>query len=105
MNTSSASSRVVAAQAELDNARAALINGTASAERRFRDHRVAWILGGGFVGGFALAFAPRRFWAGVGALVGSSAALAARSVLTPMIAGALLARVESANESTAKQDQ
>jgi len=39
-----------------------------------------------------MAWLPRRAWARIGAVAGSCAGIVARSVLTPMIAGAFLAR-------------
>jgi hypothetical protein len=89
--------RIRLAEAELDAAHAALARDTDPIRTSFRRHRGAWIVGGGLVGGFALSWLPTRLWARVGAIVGGGAALAARSMLTPMIAGALMSRQPSAD--------
>ena len=59
---------------------------------RFEEHRVAWLVAGGFVSGLALSSLPRRFWARIGGIAAASAAVVARSMLAPMIAGALVAK-------------
>jgi hypothetical protein len=91
MNAQTRNARVVAAQVELDAAHAALASDTMPIRISLRRHRAAWIVAGGLAGGFALSWLPPRIWARIGALVGGGSALLARSVLTPMIAGALLA--------------
>ena len=43
-------------------------------------------------GGFAVGMLPRGLWSGLGAMAGSIGAILVRSVLTPMLAGAVVAR-------------
>jgi hypothetical protein len=50
------------------------------------------IIAGGFVSGIALSSLPSRAWRKIGGAAATCAALVARSVLTPMIAGAIVAR-------------
>ena len=59
---------------------------------RFEEHRVAWLVAGGFASGLALSSLPRRFWAHIGGFAAAGAAVIARSMLAPMIAGALVAK-------------
>jgi hypothetical protein len=87
-----AKTRIRTARAELALARSEVRRDLEPWREAFNRHRTAWIVAGGFAGGLALAWLPTRLWAKVGAVAGSGAAMAARSLLTPMIAGALLAR-------------
>ena len=87
-----AQSRIRKARAELDSAHAGIERDIAPLRRAINRRRMAWIVASGFAGGFALSWLPPRLWARVGAAAGSGAAILARSLLTPMIAGALLAR-------------
>jgi hypothetical protein len=71
---------------------------------RFEEHRVAWLVAGGFIGGLALSSLPRRFWARIGGFAAASAAVVARSMLAPMIAGALVAKKQQGGgEDTAAE--
>jgi hypothetical protein len=87
-----AKTRIRAATADLAVARSGIERDLAPLRAAFNRRRMVWIVAGGFAGGMALALLPRRLWAGIGAMAGSGAALVARSMLTPMIAGALMAR-------------
>jgi len=78
------------AEAELARAERALVASAQPWQQRLRRHRSALILGGGFASGLALTFFPRRWWARIGALAGSTAAIAARSAFTPTIIRAVL---------------
>jgi hypothetical protein len=80
------------ATAELAVARSGIKRDLAPWRAAFNRRRTVWIIAGGFAGGMALALLPRRVWSRIGAVAGGGAALVARSVLTPMIAGALVAR-------------
>lgn len=100
-----AQTRIRTARAELDSAHAGIERGIAPWRRSFERRRTAWIVAGGFAGGFALSFLPPRLWARIGSLVGSSAAVMARSLVTPMIAGALLARKEDRPAAAVKSEQ
>ena len=94
-----AKSQIQTARTELDSARAGIDRDLAPWRDRFRQHRTAWIVAGGFAGGFALSWLPPKLWARIGSVVGGSAAIVARSLLTPMIAGALLARKDAGAEA------
>ena len=87
-----AKTRMRKATAELAVAGSGIKRDLAPWRAAFNRRRTVWIVAGGFAGGMALAWLPPRLWARIGAVAGSGAALAARSVLTPMIAGALLSR-------------
>jgi len=90
-----AKTRIRTARTELASAQSELRHDLEPWREAFNRRRTTWILAGGFVGGLALAWLPRRLWAGIGAVAGSGAALMARSLLTPMIAGALVARAQA----------
>lgn len=90
-----AKTRIRTAQAELAVAQKGIKRDLEPWREAFNRRRTAWIVAGGFAGGLALAWLPRRLWATIGSMAGSGAALAARSLLTPMIAGALIARKQS----------
>lgn len=83
--------RAEAAQRNFVATRARLARDAAPLRASFERHRSAWIIGGGLVSGFALALLPRRLWSGLGALLGGTTAIVARSVFAPMIAGAIVA--------------
>lgn len=84
--------RMRKATSELAAARSGIERDLEPWREAFNRRRTAWIVAGGFAGGMALAWLPPRLWGRIGAVAGRSAALVARSLLTPMIAGALLAR-------------
>ena len=84
--------RIEAAQNNLAAAQQRLGHDAAVLRAAFNRRRATWIVAGGLAGGFALGALPPRVWSRVGALLGTSAAIVARSVLAPMIAGALFAR-------------
>jgi hypothetical protein len=89
--------RVAAAQRRLEIARRRFRHDTAPLRSEFARHRAAWLLAGGFAGGFAVGMLPRGLWSGLGAMVGSVGAIVVRSVLTPMLAGAVVARDHDAS--------
>ena len=84
--------RAAAAQLRLESARRRFRDDTAPLRAGFARHRAAWLLTGGFAGGFAVGMLPRGLWSGLGAMAGSIGAMLVRSVLTPMLAGAVVAR-------------
>ena len=84
--------RVRAAQARVEAARLELTGHVAALRTTLERRRTTLILGSGFVAGLAIGVLPTRVWSGLGALLGGTGALLARSMLTPMVAGALLAR-------------
>ena len=100
-STRIAKARIRAAQADIATARVALGRDTRPLRESLRRHRTAWICAGGFLGGIALGTLSARMWARIGALLGSSAAIAARSLLTPLVAGAIVARAQVRDETAA----
>ena len=52
-------------------------------------HRLSWLIGGGLLGGFALAMLPPKRWARAGALLFGGGARLMRSALGPALLGAL----------------
>jgi hypothetical protein len=90
--TASPRSRVAAAQARVDAARLELTGHVAALRAIVQHRRNTLIVGSGLVAGLAVGLLPIRFWGGFGGMLASIGALAARSMLTPMVAGALLAR-------------
>jgi hypothetical protein len=99
-----AQTRIRKARSELASAQSGIERDIAPWRRAFNRRRMAWIVAGGFAGGFALSWLPPRLWARIGAAAGSSAAIVARSLLTPMIAGALLARKEARPPGSVESD-
>lgn len=102
MTRTSASTRVRRAQAELSVAQAALERDANACGFWARRRRGALAAGGGFVAGMLLTLLPARWWSRAGALTGASAAIAARSVLLPMLVGAAFGRIDrgAASRST-----
>jgi len=90
-----AKTRIRTARTELALAQSELRHDLEPWREAFNRRRTAWILASGFAGGLALAWLPPRLWARIGSIAGSGAALMARSLLTPMIAGALVARAQA----------
>jgi hypothetical protein len=90
MKSISASARVRRAQEELIAAQNALERNTRPWYLWWCKHRSHIAIGGGLAGGLALTLLPPRWWARVGAVVGESTAIAARSVLVPILIGVLL---------------
>lgn len=94
--TKAARARMRAAQHDLEFAQGALRRDLVPVRAWVRRHRSACIVAGGLLSGFALAALSPRLWGRIGAAFGSSAAILARSVLTPIIAGAVVARQRQA---------
>jgi hypothetical protein len=90
-----AKTRIRTARTELALAQSELRHDIEPWREAFNRRRTTWILAGGFASGLALAWLPRRLWATIGSVAGGGAALMARSLLTPMIAGALVARAQA----------
>jgi hypothetical protein len=87
-----AKARLRAAQLETETASARLKQDVAVVRAWIARHQTACIVAGGFLSGVALSSLPTRLWSKVGAVAAAGAAAVARSMLTPMIAGAFLAR-------------
>jgi hypothetical protein len=84
--------RIEAAQRKVAEARKGLTRDVAGVRLALDRRKATWIVAGGLASGLALGALPARLWSRIGALAGTSVALVARSVLAPMIAGAILAR-------------
>ena len=93
MKRASPAKRVREARTQLEAAERELTLSVRPWRERLRKHRQALALFGGFASGLALVVLPARWWARAGAAAGGAAASAARSVLTPMLLGAVLAWV------------
>jgi hypothetical protein len=89
----SAAARVSKAQAELALAERDLVENTLPWQRRLQRNRSGIALISGFSAGLALALLPSRWWAGLGATLGTTAASTARSGLAPVIVGAVLSHL------------
>lgn len=96
--------RADTAQRTVVATRARLAHDAAPLRAAFERHRAAWIIGGGLASGFALALLPRRLWSGLGALLGGTTAIVVRSVVAPMIAGAIVAHNRPAAVAEAPAD-
>lgn len=84
--------RADAVERDADAARRRLAADTATLRAAFERRRATWIVSGGLASGFVLGLLPPRLWARIGAAIGGTAAIVARSVMAPMIAGAIIAR-------------
>ena len=89
---SSSRVRLRAAQARVEAARLELTGHAVALKATLQRRRIALIIGSGVATGLAAGLLPTRVWARIGGLVGGTAAILARSMVTPMVAGALLAR-------------
>jgi hypothetical protein len=98
-----AKTRIRKATAELAVATSGIKRDLTPLREAFNRRRTTWIVAGGFASGMALALLPPRLWARIGALTGGGAALVARSMLTPIIAGALMARKQPPPPAVAQQ--
>ena len=87
--------RIRTARTEMNAARVAFLRDSLPLRTILQRHRTAFIVAGGFVSGFALSSFSPRLWSRVGAVVASGTALVARSIVTPMIAGAIMARQQT----------
>jgi hypothetical protein len=90
------------AQAELAAAECDLVKSTLPWQRRLQRNRSGIALVSGFSAGLALALFPPRWWAGLGAVLGTTAASTARSALAPAIIGAVLSQLLRSEEANRK---
>jgi hypothetical protein len=97
-----AAARASRAQAELAAAERDLTKTLLPRQRPLQQHRRAITLISGFSAGLALALLPPRWWAGVGAALGKTAASTARSALAPAIVGAVLSHLLSGEDPSRK---
>jgi hypothetical protein len=98
----SAATRVSNAQAELAAAERDLAKSLQPWQRPLHQHRSAITLISGFSAGLALALLPSRWWAGVGAALGTTAASTARSALAPAIVGVVLSQLLRGEDANRK---
>jgi hypothetical protein len=89
MKRSGARARVQRAKAELDQAELQLAACCKPWRERLGRHRLALLIGGGLLGGFALARASPRRWSRIGAAVFGSSAWLARSPVGPALLAAV----------------
>lgn len=89
MNRNGARARVRRARTELDQAELQLAACCRPWRERLRRHRLSLLVGGGLLGGFALAMAPPRWWSRIGAALFGGSAWLASSPAGPAVLGAL----------------
>ena len=89
MNRSGARARVRRARTELDQAELQLAARCRPWCERLGRHRLSLLVGGGLLGGFALATASPQRWSRIGAAVFGGSAWLARSPVGPALLGAL----------------
>lgn len=92
MKGKAARARVRQARAEVADAERALAALTQSWRERLARHSAWLLIGGGALGGFALARVAPRHWSRAGAALFGGGAWLARLPLAPVILGALLSR-------------
>jgi hypothetical protein len=68
---------------------------------QFEKHRAAWLLGGGFAGGFLAGLLPLRGIARAGSLVVSIVGMALRTPLTALLAEQLQKRTRATQDDAA----
>ena len=100
MKRENASERVRRAQRELSVAQECLETNVDAWRAWTRKRRLAIAAGSGFVSGLALTLLPTRWWARIGALTAESAAVAARSLVLPFLAGAIVGEVQRRTSGT-----
>jgi hypothetical protein len=87
MSSNASRQSVAQARVALEHAERVLDARCTSWEQRHAVPRAAWLLGGGFLGGFALATLSVKTWTKIGAAVAGTGAWLARSSLTPTLFG------------------
>ena len=90
---SEARAQVRRAREELDRAERQLATTWPTWGERWRRHRVGFLIGGGLLGGFAVAWVPPRRVARAGAAATRLVAWIAGSAVGPVLLGALAARL------------
>jgi hypothetical protein len=93
---------VSTAQTELAAAESDLTKTLLPWQRPLQRNRSTIALISGFSAGLALALLPPRWWGGVGAALGKTAASTARSALAPAIVGAVLSHLLSSEDASRK---
>lgn len=89
MSRRSAHVRVQRVREEHNQAQQRLATHRQSRRGRPERHRLPWLIGGGLLGGLALAILPPKRWAQAGALLLGGGARLMRSALGPALLGAL----------------
>jgi len=99
MNRDKARARVHRAQLELDAAQQQLTARWTPWRRLMGRHRLSLLIGGGLLGGLALAMVPPKRWASFGAALFGGSAWLARSALGPSVLGAFWTYIQSNSAS------
>lgn len=97
MKPNTARARVRRAQVELDAAEQQLGARWQPWRGRFRQHRLSVLIGGGLLGGCAVAMVPPKHWARIGAALFGGGAWLTRSAIGPALLGALWTRIQAAS--------
>lgn len=91
MNRNGTRAQVQRAKTELDQAEQQLATRCPPWRERLSRHRLSLLIGGGLLGGFALATASPRRWSRFGAFLFGGSAWLAHSPIGPALLGALWA--------------
>jgi hypothetical protein len=97
MNRGNARARVHRAEVELDAAEQQLAVRWQPWRERIRRQRLPWLIGGGFLGGLALAMVPPKRWASLGAVLFGGSAWLARSAIGPAMLSALWSEIQQSS--------
>lgn len=100
MSRTGARARVLRARMELDEAERQLELRWQPWRERLRRHRLALLIGGGLLGGIALATVAPKRWSRVGAALFGGSARLARSAVGPAVLGALWTSILSSTTGT-----
>lgn len=92
MNRADARARVRRARAEVDQAEQRVAVQWRPLRESLGRHRLALLIGGGLLGGFAVAGASPKYWSRAGAALFGAGARLARSPIGPALLGGLLTR-------------
>jgi hypothetical protein len=92
--------RVHRARIDLERAERQLATRWQPWHERLARHRLGLLIGGGLLGGVALATVPPKRWAGVGALLFGGGASLLRSPLGPVLLGVLWSALSGAPRTT-----
>jgi hypothetical protein len=95
---------VAQARAAVEQAERVLDTRCASWEKRHAGQRAAALIGGGFLGGFALAILPVKTWTRIGAAIAGTSAWLARSSLTPTLFGVVVGALRAPRAGRPRDD-
>lgn len=100
MTRGGARARVRRARTELDQAELQLAARCRPWGELLRRHRLSLLVGGGLLGGFALALAPPRWWSRFGAALFGGSARLAGSPVVPAVLGALWTNIFCSSDAS-----